>query len=111
MATDICHDLLLSQNRSESTMELMIHVMHLYCYHIPHTLSCQFYNGHDICHDLLLSQNMQCVHHESCSLAYFSTVYQMREQLSVKEMFYGLECSYKAEGNDKVKEVIHKIKN
>jgi hypothetical protein len=35
----------------------------------------------------------------------------VHEQLIVKEMFYGLECSYKAEGNDKIKEVIHKIKN
>jgi len=35
----------------------------------------------------------------------------VREQLIMKEMFCGLERSYEAVGNDKVKEVTHKRKN
>jgi hypothetical protein len=56
-----------------------------------------------------------CASHDShVALLIFQQFYQMKgvcEQLIVKEMFYGLERSYKAEGNDKVEEVIHKIKN
>ena len=35
----------------------------------------------------------------------------VREQLIMKETFCGLERSWEAVGNDKVKEVTHKIKN
>lgn len=47
--------------RLASTVVLVIHMMHLYCYHIHCHAS--FITATDMCHGPLLSQNMQCVHH------------------------------------------------
>jgi hypothetical protein len=47
--------------RPASTVVLVIHMMHVYSYHIHCHFS--FITATDICYDLLLSQNMQCVHH------------------------------------------------